>query len=228
MLGDRRPQVRLLMRLRCLERWRFGNAAADEQHHEGRQDTEQEHRPPADRVVAERAAEEQPIGDRGGQEAGRVAALQNPRHHTARLRRDGFHCQRAAKAPLATHGDAKQRAQDQKDREIRREGGERPEDRIAENVKHERRLAAPPVAETAEDERADEPHRQRQEKRVGDRRHVDAEFLGDVLEQKGQEEEIEGVEHPAEKGGGDRLLLVACQIHLPSRIASTGCELNRL
>ena len=95
-----------------------------------------------------------------------------------------------------------------------------PEDRIAENVEHERRLAAPPVAETAEDERADEPHRQRQEKRVGDRRHVDAEFLGDVLEQEGQEEEIEGVKHPAEKGGGDRLLLVACQIHsaLPHRV----------
>ena len=45
-------------------------------------------------------------------------------------------------------------------------------------------------------------------KRVGHRRNLDAELLGDVLEQKGQEEEIEGVEHPAEEGGEDGLLLL--------------------
>src|SRR5712671_5165707 len=66
------------------------------------------------------------------------------------------------------------------------------------DIQHQSRLASPPIAESTEDERADEPHRERQEQSVGDRRHLDAEFLGDVLEQKGQKEEVEGVEHPAE------------------------------
>ena len=201
------------MRLRRFERRRFGNAAADEQHEEGGQDAEQEHRSPPDRVVAERSAVEQAIGDRGKQEAGRVAALQNPGHQPARLRRNGFHRQRAAEAPFAAHGDAEQRAQDQKDREVRRESSERAEDRIAEDIQHQRRLAPPPVAKPAEDERADEPHRQRQEQRVGHRRHTDAELLGDVLEQKGQEEEVEGVEHPAEKGGEDGHPLLPRKVH---------------
>ena len=134
----------------------------------------------------------------------------------ARLRRNGFHRERAAKAPFAAHGDAEQRAQDQKDREVRRESGKRAEDRIAEDIQHQRRLASPSVAEPAEDEGADEPHRQRQEQGVGHRRHLDAELLGDVLEQEGQQEEVEGVEHPAEIGGEDRLLLLACEIHAGS------------
>ena len=191
----------------------FGYAAPDEQHHEGRQDAEQEHRPPADRVVAERAAEEQPVGDRGQQKAGRITALQDSRHQPARLRRDRLHRQRTAEAPFAAHGDAEQRPQDQEHDEVRREGGEGAEDRVAEDVQHQRRFASPPVAEAAEDEGADEPHRQRQEERIGDRRDLDAELLGDVLEQEGQEEEIERVEHPAEEGGGDRLLLIPRKVH---------------
>ena len=108
MLGDRLPQGGLRMRLRRLEGWRFWNAAADEQHEESGQDAEQEHRPPADRIVAERSAIEQAIGDRGEQEAGRVAALQNPGHQSPRPRRNGFHRERAAEAPFAAHGDAEQ------------------------------------------------------------------------------------------------------------------------
>ena len=140
----------------------------------------------------------------------------------ARLRRDRLHRQRTAEAPFAAHRDPEQRAQHQEDPEVRREGGERADDRIAEDIEHQRRLAAPTVADAAEDESADEPHRERQEQRVGDRRHFDAELLGDVLEQEGQQEEVERIEHPAEKGGDHRLLLFRRQVHrvLPSQAAN--------
>ena len=139
--------------------------------------------------------------------------MQDSGHQAARLRRDRLHRERAAEAPFAAHGDAEQRPQDQEHNEVRREGGERADDRVAEDVQHQGRLASPPVAEAAEDEGADEPHRQRQEERVGHRRNLDAELLGDVLEQKGQEEEVEGVEHPAEKCGEDGHPLLCRKVH---------------
>ena len=89
----------------------------------------------------------------------------------------------------------------------------RADHRIADDVEHQRRLAAPFVADPAENEGADEAHRQRQEQGVGDVGHADAEFLGDVLEREGQQEEVEGVERPAEIGGEHRLLLRTRQIH---------------
>jgi hypothetical protein len=65
-------------------------------------------------------------------------------------------------------------------------------------------LASPFIADPAEDEGADEAHRQGEEQSVGDRRDLDAELLGDVLDYEGQHEEIERVERPAEIGGDDR------------------------
>ena len=187
--------------LRLGEGRRFGHAGADEQDEEGGQDAEQEHRPPADRVIAEGAPVEQAVGDRGEQEAGGIAALQQAGDEAARLRRNRLHRQRTAEAPFAAHRDAEQRAQGEEHPQARREGGERADHGIADDVEHQRRLASPSVADLAEDEGADEAHRQRQEQGVGDLRHLDAEFLGDVLEQEGQKKEIEGVEHPSEKRG---------------------------
>jgi hypothetical protein len=48
---------------------------------------------------------------------------------------------------------------------------------------------------------------EREEEGVGDRRHADAEFLGDLFQDEGQDEEIEGVERPVEIGGDDRARL---------------------
>ena len=104
--------------------------------------------------------------------------------------------------PIATPNSA---AQNQEHGQVRRERRRGADDGIAEDVEHQRRLAAELVAEPAEHEGADEAHRQRQEQRVGDRGDVDAELLGDVLDDEGQQEEIEGVERPAEIGRDDRL-----------------------
>ena len=81
------------MGARRFERWQFGNAAADEQHEQGRQDAKEEHRAPAKCEVAERAAIKQAIGDRGKQEAAWIAALENPGNQSSRPRRVDFHRQ---------------------------------------------------------------------------------------------------------------------------------------
>ena len=190
----------------------FGHVAANEQHDEGGQDAEQEHRPPAENMVAERAAIEEAVGDRGENEAARIAALQDAGHRSARPRRDRLHRQRAAEPPFAAHRDTEQRSQNQEDPKVRRKGRERADDRIAEDVEHQRGLAPPYVADAAKDERADETHREGQEQCIGDRRHIDAELLGDVLEDEGQNEEIERVEHPAEIRGDDGLYLLRRQV----------------
>ena len=91
-------------------------------------------------------------------------------------------------APFAAHRDAEERAQNKEDGEVRGEGRERAYDRIGEDVEHQRGSAAPSIAEPAEDEGADEAHRQRQKQGVGDRRHPNAELLGDVLDHEGEDE----------------------------------------
>ncbi len=106
--------------------------------------------------------------------------MQNAGDGSARLRRDRLRRQRTAEAPFAAHCDAEQRAQDKEDGEIQGKRRERADDRIAGDVEHQRRPASPSVADAAEDEGANEPHRQRQKQSVGDRRHTDAELLGDV------------------------------------------------
>ncbi len=196
---ERLPKARLADLLRFGEGGRFGHAGADEQDQEGGQNAEQEHAAPTDGVIAEGAPVEQPVGDRGEQEAGGITALQDAGDDAARLRRNQFHRQRTAEAPFAAHRDAEQRAQRQEHPQARREGGERADHGIAGDVEHQRRLAPPLVADLAEDEGADEAHRQGEEQSVGDLRHPDAELLGDVLEQEGQKKEIEGVERPSEK-----------------------------
>ena len=150
---------------------------------------------------------------RGEKEAARIAALQDARDDPARLGRNRLHRQRAAETPFAAHRDAEQGAQHEKDDEVRGERRQRPDDRIGEDVEHQRGLAPPSVADAAEDEGADEAHRQRQEQCVGYRRHLDAELLGDVLDHEGEDEEVERVERPAEIGGEDGPLLLARQVH---------------
>src|SRR5208337_3493423 len=67
-LGDGRPERGFLVRLRRLERRRFGHARADEEHYEGGQNAEQEHPAPADGIIAESAAVDEAVGDRSEDE----------------------------------------------------------------------------------------------------------------------------------------------------------------
>src|SRR5262249_5717103 len=127
------------------------------------------------------------------------------------LSRQRFHRQRSAESPLASHSDPEQPAQNQKDREIRRERREQFHDRIENNVGHQRNAPAEFVAPPTEDERADRPHHQRQRDRKRDFRNALAELVTNWYEDEGNEKEIERVERPAKKAGDERVALIATQ-----------------
>ena len=65
-----------------------------------------------------------PIDESGQQITKGIALLQNSRKQAARRRGQRLHRERSAESPFAAHPDAKERAQNQEDSEIRRKGGE--------------------------------------------------------------------------------------------------------
>src|SRR5205807_9443348 len=62
-------------------------------------------------------------------------------HEAARAGRPGFHGERRAGGPLRTHADAKQRAEQEEQRKIRRDAGKKVTDRVPKNRDHQRSLA---------------------------------------------------------------------------------------
>ncbi len=77
-------------------------------------------------------------------------------------------------------------------------------DRGKENdVGHQRAAATVAVGEHSEDEGADRAHGQRAGDGQNDLRFADVEVLGQRVEEEDDDEEVEGVERPAKKAGGD-------------------------
>ena len=103
---------------------------------------------------------DQPVDDRRQQKSEGVALLQNPGEKAARLCRQRFHQERSAEAPLAAHPDSEKRAQDQEDREIRRERGQQFDRRIKDDVDHQRNATPESVAQKSEEQRAQRPEHQ--------------------------------------------------------------------
>ncbi len=193
--------------LRCFLRppaRRFLHVLQDEVGQECRRDADHEHAAPADDRIKEI------IDDGSDQIAARISRLQDARHEAARLGRNRFHCERGADAPFAAHGDAEERAQDEEHGETAGEAGRESEHRVAQDVGHQRRTPAVAVGGAAEDEGADRAHGERQDEREGDGRDLGVEFGRDVADDEHHQEEVEGVEHPAEIGGGDDAFLFSC------------------
>ncbi len=94
-----------------------------------------------------------------------------------------------------------------------REGSECAQHREADDVEHQCGFPSPFVADAAEDEGANKAHRQGEEQRIGHGRHINAEFLGNIGNEEGEQEEVEGVESPAEIGGQHGFFLRGCQVH---------------
>src|SRR5579863_2028009 len=204
--------------LRFDEGRRFRHVRTDDQNGEGGQDAQEEHAAPVDRVAADLTMVQQYIGDRSKQITHRIAALENAGNQAARLRRNRFHGERAAETPFATHGDAKERAQNEENDEIGREGGERADDRVTNDVDHQRGLAADSIADPPENEGANKTGREGEEQRPRDferdAEYFDgAKFFGDVAQLEDQNKEIEGVESPTKERGEHRFLLRSRQIH---------------
>ncbi len=182
---------------------RFRHVAADVENEQSRQHADHEHAAPAD--ILEQGA----VDDRGEKISSRIARLQQAGDEAAGLRRNRFHRQRGADAPLAAHGDAVDRAQHQERGQARREAGGELDHRIEQHVDHQGRAPAEAVRGPAEDEGAQRPHRQRQQNGPGDGADIGVEFLRDVLEHEHHQEEIERIERPAEKARRDDMLLLA-------------------
>ena len=116
-----------------------------------------------------------------------------------------FHRERRANAPLAAHADSEQESQDEEHGEVRSKATQQFDGGEENDVRHQRPATAVAVGHHAKDQCAYRTHGQR----AGDRQHDgalgDVEMLRQYVEQKDYDEEIEGVERPAEKAGRDRV-----------------------
>src|ERR1700675_1753565 len=159
-----------------------------------------------------------PIDQRSEQITDRVTLLKNSREKPAGLGWKRFHRERRAESPLAAHADSKKRAQDQEDREIRREGSEQLHHRIKDDVGHERNATAELVAEPTKDECANRPHHQCERDCESDFRDAPAKIVADRNEHERDEEEIERIEGPAKETGDKRVPLIAIEeLEKPNR-----------
>ena len=93
--------------------------------------------------------------------------------------------------------------QDEEHGEVGGEAAEQLDRGEEDDVGHQRTAAAVAVGQHAENQRADRPHGQRAGYGQNDVGLADVEVLGQGVEQEDDDEEVEGVERPAEKAGGD-------------------------
>ena len=154
--NDSRQAVPLLADAVLDEHRRFVHRHADEEHQNSRHDAQQKHVAPAECAVKQE-------GRDGGQEiAAGIARLQQARNHAARAQRYGFERQSGADAPLASHRNAEQASERQKDRQRGRKSGSCFQDREGQNIPHQRGLASEAIGEPPENEGPDRPCRERQ------------------------------------------------------------------
>ena len=129
-------------------RFRFRHARADVKRQQRRQSAQPEHRPPAP------GGQDKTRHDGGKDVSERIAALQYSGKNPPPPRRNGFHRQRSANAPLAAHPDAVERAHHQEKCEIGRESARQFDHGKENHVDHQRNAPAIPVGHQAEDESA--------------------------------------------------------------------------
>lgn len=197
--GDQaRARVRVARARAGLPRGRLGHVCADVEHEERRERPRHEHPAPAE------VREDQVVDDRREQIAERVAFLQQPREGTAGVFGDRLHRERRTDAPLAAHRDAVERAQQDERGEVRRERRRELDDRIEDDVDHQRPAATVTIGGPAEDQRAEWPQHQRHRDREGDRGNRLHELFGDGAHDEDEQKEVERVEHPAGERGQER------------------------
>ena len=170
----------------------------DPEREEGRDDADEEDPSPAPDGQDERGH-----GRRRGIADG-PRALDDAQGLAAVLGRPGLGDERGPAGPLPAHAEAEEDAEDGQHDDARGEAAGRREDGIDEDAGHQGLAAAEAVGEDAEDEaadgrgdegqRAEKPRRRLGHAQVGHQRRQD----------HGVEHDVEGVEHPAERGGDER------------------------
>ena len=140
-----------------------------------------------------------------------VSLLQNPGKQSARFRRQGFHRQRRPEPPFTAHADSIKRAENQQCCVVRRKGRKQFNERIKDNVDHERDAPPESIAKESKDERANRAHRQRQRDRVTEIGDARAEIVRHRHDNERQQKKIERVQRPAEKTSDERVALIAVE-----------------
>src|SRR6266513_4482562 len=155
--------------------------------------------------------EDAPVNQCGKEVAESIALLQNSGEQTARWGWQRFHRERRAQAPFAAHPDPEQGPQQQKRPEIGRERSQQFDDRIKNDVDHQRDAAAKSIAEPSKDECAERAHHQGESDGEGNLRNSSPEIMGDRDKDKGQEKEIERVQRPPQETSYESVPLCTVQ-----------------
>jgi len=96
-----------------------------------------------------------PVEQRSEQIAARIARLQKPGSRAPPFGRNRFHRQRGSDAPLAAHGDAEQRSNDNEGGEGRRQPGHKLKGREDQHVENQHATPADAIGHVTEQERTE-------------------------------------------------------------------------
>ena len=163
------------------------------QREERRQPADEEHRSPSPfGKNKEVAARRQQVSDR-------VTLLQDSGENTSPFRRHFLHHERRADAPLAAHADAEQGPQDEECFVIGRQPGKDFHHGIKHEIQHQRKPSPVAVGQQSEDERADRPERECYRDGLRDFRQIHVELLRDGRNREDEDEEVKGIESPAQE-----------------------------
>ncbi len=191
------------------------HARHDPEHEQRRQHADPHHHSPAvlGALTDERVGEL--IHERRQHESDRVARLQHPGRDPAQVRRPVLERQRHAGRPHAAHADSEERAEQEQHPIRRREPAEERKQRVPQDGKHQRTLAAPPIRGRAGADAADDAEEQRDGRERAERRLVHAERALNIDEQKAEDRVVESVEHPPKERGKKRLPLISGDLPVP-------------
>src|SRR5207237_2526105 len=119
--------------------------------------------------------------------------------------------ERCAQAPFAAHPEPEQGPQQQKRPEIGRKRSQQFDDRIENDVNHQRKATAKSIAQPSKDKGTERAHHQSDGDGEGDLLNGSSEIMCDWAKDKGQKKEIERVQAPSKKTSDESIALCAAQ-----------------
>jgi hypothetical protein len=131
-----------------------------------------------------------------------IAALHQPGEQPTPMAWRMLHRERRSDAPVASHPDSIQAAHHCEEAVVGGKAAQYGDGGEVEDAGDERLAAAEAICEGAEQQRADRPHRQSDGDGPDDRLFLNVEMIGKGIQQEDDDEEIEGVQNPAENAGG--------------------------
>jgi len=191
------------------------HAFHDEEDEKRGQDADPQHHAPAHVAAGVHERIPELKHERREQEPHRVAALHHARRRAAQVRRPVLERERHAGRPHAAHADAEERADREQHPIGGRKAAEEGEERVPQDRKHQRTLAAPAIRGRPGADAAGDAEDQRDRTEQARQRGIDREAPLNVDEQKRDDGEVESVEHPGHVGAEKRLPLRGRDVAVP-------------